>query len=120
MAVVDAKYKRYAIGQEDGVPERKLTSEDLYQLAFYGAALGADTELIVVSPIDEDSPDLAERYRQVLVADRAIRIVGVDLQEMVRSKILSLPLRETNGLQIAGLLSRWSMLSSTVMIGGGV
>lgn len=87
IAVVDAKYKRYAVGGEEGAVVERLSNDDLYQLAFYGVALearqGTAPALIIVSPADPDRP-LADRWRRITVADRPLTLTGVDLALLPR------------------------------------
>lgn len=82
LAIVDAKYKEYALTKEDGSPHRRVSSEDLYQLAFYGAELAPEAALAIVAPADPDGAPLGAPWRTIHLAGRRLAVIGIDLRAL--------------------------------------
>lgn len=101
VAVIDAKYKEYWRGKEpSGVPDRRISNEDLYQLFFYAQRLqlkhGLPTPPAAFIVAPRPAPDECEgreigsRYRSV--AWRAgheqageVRLINLPLTDILRS-----------------------------------
>ncbi len=83
VVVVDAKYKRYAEGGSEGAPVRPVSNDDIYQLAFYGAAMGTQPQLVIVAPTNPNHP-LGARWCEISLAGQRLHIVGVDLAKLPR------------------------------------
>jgi 5-methylcytosine-specific restriction endonuclease McrBC regulatory subunit McrC len=82
-AVVDAKYKAYAEATADGSPTSRVGGDDLYQLAFYGAAIAEGPELFVVVPRGEGAR-LRDRWMHIRVGEQRLRLVEMDLSAVLR------------------------------------
>ncbi len=88
VAVVDAKYKRYAEGKgnDEGEPVGRISNDDLYQLAFYGAAVGTQPLLVIAAPSDPERP-VGSRWCAIRLAEeQRLNLVGVDLAKLTRGE----------------------------------
>lgn len=123
-AVVDAKYKMYWPASDEGRPERKVSTTDLYQLFFYAQRLQMKHGLaeppaaFIASPLpanDERGSDaIGERWRRVTWR------AGVE--QAGEARLLMVPLtallRAGKGQPRAGLLAEtWSVLDPTASTG---
>jgi 5-methylcytosine-specific restriction endonuclease McrBC regulatory subunit McrC len=88
LAIVDAKYKGYLSTSEDGsTPLEKVQNADIYQLAFYGQIPSSADEpakrpqLFIASPSMETA-SLPNRYKSLLVAERRLELLEVDLERL--------------------------------------
>jgi 5-methylcytosine-specific restriction enzyme subunit McrC len=101
LGIIDAKYKAYWQGKEEGEkPERKISNEDLYQMFFYQLRMQKRHNLqtppltVIAAPMPADdergnAPTLAERFKKIVFqagAEKAgeIRLFLVPMTDILR------------------------------------